>query len=102
MRLSAVSAILTKRADLSRQIAALDDALAAALEGAQKPEESDRVLTLAEAAAHVHEPANTFRQRPCYRRALVSGPTERRLRFSMRTLDGITRDRLAEAREGAA
>lgn len=93
-----VSAILARRAELTRELAALDEALAVALEGAQKPEEPDRILGLADAAAHVGEAASTFRQRPCYRRALVSAAGQRPLRFSMRALDKILRDRLAEVR----
>jgi hypothetical protein len=92
----AAGAILAKRAELQRQLASLDEALAIALSDAEKPVEPDRVLSLEEAAAHVGEPASTFRQRPCYRRALVSGPTQKRLRFSRRALDLISRDRLAE------
>jgi hypothetical protein len=90
-----VSEILTRRADLTRQLAALDDALAIALRDAEKPEEPDRVLSLAEAAAHVGEPVSTFRQRLVYRQALVSAATERRLRFSRRALDRIAHSRLA-------
>jgi hypothetical protein len=93
-RASAAS-ILAKRADLTRQLAALDDALAIALREVQRPEEPDRVLSLTEAASHVGEPVSTFRQRLYYRCALVSGPTERRLRFSRHALDRIKADRLA-------
>jgi hypothetical protein len=95
---AAAAAILAKRAELQRQLAALDDALAIALRDAEKREELDRVMSLAEAAAHAGDPVSTFRQRACYRRALVSGPHERRLRFSRRVLDEILSNRLAEAR----
>jgi hypothetical protein len=87
------ASILLKRAELTRQLAALDEALAIALRAIQTPDEPDRVLTLDEAAAHVGEPPSTFRQRLCYRRAQVSGPRQRRLRFSQRTLDRILQDR---------
>jgi hypothetical protein len=90
-----VSRILRRRAELTRELAALDDALALALEAVQQPDDADEILDLAAAARHVGEPASTFRQRPCYRRALVSGTTERRLRYSRLELDRILRDRLA-------
>jgi hypothetical protein len=91
----AVAAILAKRAELQRQLAGLDEALAIALRVVERPEEADQALGLKEAADRVGEPVSTFRQRGCYRRALVSGPGERRLRFSARALDRIARDRLA-------
>jgi hypothetical protein len=81
-------------AELHCELAALQECLAITLRDAERPEEPDRVLSLSEAAAHVGEPVSTFRQRACYRRALVSGPHERRLRFSSRALDQIKADRL--------
>jgi hypothetical protein len=90
-----VSEIYGRRAALMREVAALDEALAIALRDAEKPDDPDRILSLAEAAAHLGERVSTFRQRSCYRRALVSGPHERRLRFSRVALDRIAADRLA-------
>jgi hypothetical protein len=83
-------------AELHCELAALQECLAITLRGAARPEEPDRVLSLAEAAAHLGEPVSTFRQRPSYRRAQVSGPTERRLRFSQKTLDSIVTGQLDE------
>jgi hypothetical protein len=95
---AAAAAILAKRAELQRQLAALDEALAIALRDSEKPEEPDRVLSLVEAAAHVGEPVSTFRQRPWYRRAQISGQTERRLRFSKKRLTEILTVRLEQIR----
>jgi hypothetical protein len=94
----AAATILSKRADLTRQLAALDEALAIALRSAQTPENPDQVLSLVQAAAHVGEPASTFRRRLVYRRALVSGPAEKRLRYSRAVLDDILAGRLAQIR----
>jgi hypothetical protein len=95
----AAAAILAKRAELTRQLAALDERLAAAMGDAERPDqEPDRILTLAEAASHVGEPISTFRRRLVYRKALVSAPREKRLRFSLAALDEILTNRLAEIR----
>ena len=65
--------ILARRAAVQRELAALEEQLALALRDREKPEPvADEVLTLAEAAAHVHEPISTFRRRLSYRAATVS------------------------------
>ncbi len=93
-----VGAILAERAALGRRLAELDDRLAVALCGVERPDQPDAVLTLAEAASYAHEPTSTFRQRSCYRAALVSGPREKRLRFSRAALDRVMAERLARVR----
>jgi len=63
-------------------------------EGREQPEEPDTVLSLAEAARFVGEPASTFRRRLEYRKALVSRPTERRKRYSRAALERLKQERL--------
>jgi hypothetical protein len=94
-----VRAILAERAELGRRLAELDERLAAALGGSETADrDGGRILTLTEAAAHVGEPVSTFRRRLVYRRALVSAPREKRLRFSLAVLDEILTGRLEEIR----
>lgn len=91
-----LAGIYARRASLLRQVAAIDDELAGALQAQQEPpQESDVVLTLAEAASFMGEPASTFRRRLEYAKALVSRPGERRNRYSGSALERIKRDRLA-------
>lgn len=60
----------------------------------EDPDEETDVITLQEAACLMREPAGTVRRRLEYRRALVSRPGERRLRYSRHKLEEIRRDRL--------
>jgi hypothetical protein len=57
--------------------------------------EADTAMSLPEAAALMGEPVSTFRRRLDYRKALLTRPGERRLRYSRVALDRIKRDRLA-------
>lgn len=84
-----------RRAELFREFAVLEVELAEALARAARPAAAkpDQVLTLYEAAAFMGEPAETFRRRLEYRKAVVSRPGELRLRFSRRGLDRILADR---------
>ncbi len=90
--------ILSRRAELTRELAKLDDDLALALGDAEKPVEPDQVLTLEQAAERVREPAETVRRRPEYLKARVSRPGARRIRFSSRALDAIMADTAARWR----
>lgn len=58
-------------------------------------EEATRALDLGEAAAMFGEPIETFRRRLEYRKALLTRPGERRLRYSRDVLERIRKDRLA-------
>ena len=58
------------------------------------PGPPDETIGLPEAAALAGEPTETFRRRLVYRKALVSRPGERRLRYSRRALERIAADRL--------
>jgi hypothetical protein len=92
--------LFARRATLLREVAVIDEALgpalgeafAAAQRDSQKPDET---LTLAQAATLVGEPAETFRRRLEYRKALISRPGEHRRRYSSRALQRILADRLA-------
>ncbi len=87
--------LFDRRAGLLRELAGVDELLARAFESAAEPAElEDAVLSLKEAALFMGEPAGTFRRRPDYVRALVSRPTERRLRYSRAALVKIKRGRL--------
>jgi hypothetical protein len=86
--------LYARKAELLRELADLEVQIPDAIVAATAPQPPDEVLGLDDAAKLMNEPAGTFRQRPCYRRALVSGPRERRLRFSRRALERIKADRL--------
>lgn len=58
-------------------------------------QEPDVALGLREAATLFGEPVETFRRRLEYRKALLTRPGERRLRYSRAELERIRRDRLA-------
>jgi hypothetical protein len=59
------------------------------------PEDATAALGVREAAAMFGEPVETFRRRLEYRKALLTRPGERRLRYSRHELERIRRDRLA-------
>jgi len=59
------------------------------------PTGPDVALGLREAAALFGEPIETFRRRLEYRKALLTRPGERRLRYSRVELERIRQDRLA-------
>ncbi len=91
-----LAGVYRRRAQLLRELAGLEETLAEAAPVAPSPVvKADEVLGLAEAAAMLGEPPNTFRQRLEYRKALVSRPGERRLRYSRAELERIRRDRLS-------
>lgn len=79
---------------LLRELADVDEALGCALE-APPPAPADEALGLGAAAKFMGEPTETFRRRLDYRKALLTRPGERRLRYSRAELDRIKRDRLA-------
>jgi hypothetical protein len=89
--------IYARRAELLRELAATEADLAAALaQPAVAPSPAgDEALDLTAAAGLFNEPPNTFRQRLEYRKALISRPGERRLRYSRVALERILMDRLA-------
>jgi hypothetical protein len=87
--------LFTRRAELLRELAQLEEALGRAFQSALSPEPSDEVLGVAEAAAFMGEPVETFRRRFEYRKALLTRPRERRLRYSRVELERIRQDRLA-------
>lgn len=101
-----VREILVRRAQLQRELATLDADLAEALDQPAAPpvqappDQPDKGLSLAEAADLFGDPPSTFRRRLEYRKALISRPGERRLRYSRAELERIRRDRLA--RNGGA
>lgn len=87
--------LFARRSGLLRELASLEEALGRALVEAVRPEPTiDSSLSLSEAAAFMGEPAATFRRRLDYRKALLSRPGERRLRYSRAALERIRRDRL--------
>jgi hypothetical protein len=90
-----ISRIFARRAELLRQLADLDVELGRAVSEALPRSPADEALGLALAAAFMGEPPETFRRRLDYRKALISKPGERRLRYSRAVLDRIKRDRLA-------
>jgi hypothetical protein len=94
---SEVLALCSRRAELLRELADLELELARALDARDRRPEPDSVLALHEAAALMGEPVSTFRRRLEYRKALISRPTERRLRYSRAMLEAIRKDRLALA-----
>jgi hypothetical protein len=95
------SRICSRRAALLREVAELDEELGRAFSGSLHPAPSaDETFSLGEAAAFMGEPPETFRRRLDYRKALVSMPGERRLRYSRAELDRIKRDRLASNSAG--
>jgi len=65
------------------------------LNARDRREEPDVTLSLEKAAQYMGEPVESFRRRLEYRKALLSRPGERRLRYSRVVLDSIRRDRLA-------
>lgn len=85
-----------RRAALLRELASLEEGLGLALADALRPAEvPDKALSLSEVAAFMGEPKDTFRRRLEYRKALLTRPGERRLRYSRAELERILRDRLA-------
>lgn len=74
------------------QVEALARMLARAMEGSIR---DDTPLVLKDAAEFMGEPEETFRRRDEYRKARVSRPGERNLRFDLPTLRRIKADRLA-------
>lgn len=89
--------IFARRAALLRELADLDQRLAAVLEEAMRPVVPDAVLGLKEAAAFLGEAPATFRRRLEYRKALLTRPGERNLRYSRVELERIKKDRLTAA-----
>jgi hypothetical protein len=89
-----LGAICARRAELLRELAGLEEALASAVAAAAQPAARDEILNLKQAAAYLGEPERTVQSRLEYRKALVSRPGEYRLRFSRAELDRIIRDRL--------
>jgi hypothetical protein len=100
-RVTELARIYSRRAALLRELAELEEALGRAVSEtlraspAAVPAAPDETFSLAQAAAHLGEPPETFRRRLDYRKARVSRPGERRLRYSRAELDRIQRDRLA-------
>jgi hypothetical protein len=93
--------ICARRAELLRELAGLEEELGRAVaEALPSSPPNDEALGLAKAAAFMGEPSETFRRRLDYRKALVSMPGERRLRYSRAELDRIKRDRLASNSAG--
>jgi hypothetical protein len=92
-----LSRLCHRRAELLRELAELEEQLGCAIAEALSPAApaEDKGLGLAEAAALMGEPKETFRRRLEYRKALLTRPRERRLRYSRAALDQIMRDRLA-------
>jgi hypothetical protein len=91
-----LSRICTRRAALLRELAGLEEELGRAVaEALPTSSPNDEALGLAKAAAFMGEPPETFRRRLDYRKALISRPGERRLRYSRAKLDRIRADRLA-------
>jgi len=91
---SDLTGLFARKAALLRELATLEEQLGAAVAEAVQPEPKDETLDLAAAAALVGEPVSTFRRRLEYRKALVSRPGERRLRYSRAELERVRRDRL--------
>jgi hypothetical protein len=91
----AVARLFSRRAELLRELAELEEELSLAFQCALSPEPSDEVFGVAEAAAFMGEPVETFRRRFEYRKALLTRPRERRLRYSRIELERIRQDRLA-------
>jgi hypothetical protein len=93
--------IFARRAALLRELAELEEDLGRAVAEAlsrEAPSEvprDDEGLGLVEAARFMGERPETFRRRLDYRRALISRPGERRLRYSRMELERIRRDRIA-------
>jgi hypothetical protein len=94
------AALFARRAELLRELAAVDEALAVTFCDTQKPlpPVEDRGLTLPEAARLFGEPPETFRTRLEYRKALISKPGQHRLRYSRAELERIKADMLAANR----
>jgi hypothetical protein len=90
--------VLQRRAELQRELASLDEELACHLAEDSPTKSEDSILDLAEAANMVGEPPSTFRRRLEYRRALVSRPGQRRLRFSRVELQRIQHARLTASK----
>ena len=87
--------IFTRRAELLRELALLEEGLGRAIGAALESDSpADEPLDLPAAAAFMGEPSETFRRRLEYRKALLSRPGERRLRYSRAELERIRRDRL--------
>jgi hypothetical protein len=96
-----LSRICTRRAELLRELAGLEEALGRAVgEATSTATPTDDALGLAAAAAFMGEPEETFRRRLDYRKALLSKPKERRLRYSRAVLERIRCDRLASNSAG--
>jgi chromatin segregation and condensation protein Rec8/ScpA/Scc1 (kleisin family) len=88
--------ICSRRAELLRELAELEESLGRAVSETLCPEPTvDETFSLAEAAALMGERPETFRRRFEYRKALLTRPNERRLRYSRDALERIKRDRLA-------
>ncbi|MDQ5871813.1 MAG: hypothetical protein M3547_06350 [Acidobacteriota bacterium] len=91
-----IGRLFARRAELLRELATLEEELGRVVGLALAPVPApDAALSLAEAAAFVGEPVESFRRRHDYRRALLTRPGERRLRFSRTALERVLRDRLA-------
>lgn len=94
--MSDVSRLFARRAALLHELAGLEEELGRAVVEALSPAApADDALSLKSAAAFMGEPSETFRRRLDYRKALLTRPGERRLRYSLSALDRIKRDRLA-------
>ncbi len=89
-----LSPLFARRAELMRELAALEECLGSELDRAFRPP-VDETLSAEQAAAFLGEPLETFRRRLDYRKALLRRPGERRLRYSRAELERIRRDRLA-------
>jgi hypothetical protein len=92
--MSPLPGLFARRAELLKELAATEAALAEAFAAKAEPEAADEVIGLEEAAALMGEPPSTFRRRPEYLKAKVSREGERRLRYSRAALERIRADRL--------
>jgi hypothetical protein len=99
-----VGRLFCRRAELLRELALVDESIGRAVLEALPHAQADEALGLEAAAAFMGEPTETFRRRLDYRKALLTRPGERRLRYSRTVLERIRRDRLASSavRETAA
>ena len=93
-----LAALFARRAEVQRELAGLDEAIAGAVTGllVEPARPADQVLTLTEAADLLGEPVETFRRRPEYLKASIRRPGERKHRYSRVALERVVRDRLAE------
>jgi hypothetical protein len=84
--------LFARRAALLHELAGLEEELGRAVGEALSPADGpDETLSLEAAAAFMGEPVETYRKRLDCRRALISRPGERRLRYSVASSSGSGR-----------